>query len=361
MGVWSFVGGSKWNGANFVPNTRTNYVVENEEDKTFQLDEGDLITSGLIDMHCHVWAMNVDRTMAVSDQMFTATGVIACVDGGSFGYKEWPHADRFWRATGLVEMRSFLNIRPEALNTWPCTNPTLPSDISVDDLVETYKKSNGRIFGFKAHLGWGKDADTDRGWLKIAREAADKAGTKVGVHITNSYLTIEEILSYLKPGDIVIHVYQGKGCAPLDADGTYSQALIDAQKRGIIMDGAVGMNHLSWNVFKQAMAKGFKADVITTDMVNLAWQNKPYRDFPHVISAFIAGGGMDLDDVFKAVTTTPAKIMGTKYDLDANLLVLKKKDGPVQFSDSLGEYVEGDFEYVTSVFLKEGKVVIDRL
>jgi len=363
MSIWKLHGGKKWDGQKFKQNDILWYKVENDIDREYHLSPEDIICGGLVDMHCHLWAKRIHQKMGVGVGMIVSSGVIACIDAGSFGYLEWPHADRYWQATSPIPTRSYLNIREEGLREWPCDKPMLPAEIPVDKVVEVAKagKEKSRLLGLKVHLGWGKDKETDAGWLDVARAISQKSGLRVAVHITNSYLTIGEILSYLKPDDVIVHVYQGKGCAPLEEDGSYSQALIDAKARGFIMDGAVGMNHHSWKVFNAAQAKGFTADIVTTDCVGVSWQDGgPFKDLPHVISAFL-NAGMPLDTVMKAVTTTPAKIMGIPYSPEESLLVLKRKEGPITYLDALGEALEGNFEYQANLFALNGVPVVCKL
>ena len=360
MSIWKIYGGKWWDGQKLAGNKELTYSVSGDTDREFHLSENDIVCGGLVDMHCHLWAKGIHKTMGVAAQAIASSGVVACVDGGSFGYLYWPHADRYWTATSPIITRSYLNIREEGLREWPCDRPTLPNEIDVDLLSDIAKRSKGRIIGIKAHLGFGKDAPTDIGWMEKAREIADKANLPIAVHITNSFLDIEKILSYFKSGDILIHVYQGKKCAPIDEQGRYSQAVIEAHKRGVIMDGAVGINHLSWKVFKAAQEAQFEADVVTTDAVGISWQDKPFRDLPHVMSAFM-NAGMDVQTVLKAVTTRPADIMGIPYEPHANLLVLSRRDKPTEFMDSLGETLAGGFEYETTLFALGDKPVVIKI
>ena len=359
MGIWSFVGGKRWEKDRFIANIETECYVSNEPDRVFRLEEDDLLTPGLIDFHCHPWAPGSPAMGNVADQLLASIGISAYADGGTFGYPGWEAADRFWRATSFGEVRSLLNIRPEGFTKLENPLPTKAKDISIDRVVEMIKKSGGRIIGVKVVLGQAEDKEEDLRILKAAREAADMADTVIGVHITNTFLSLEEISSHMKSVDIIIHPFHGERGTALQKDGTYSPTMVKMQQAGIIIDTAVGKSHLSWKVARAAFEQGFHPDVISSDQSTSGWHNnKTLRDLPHILSAFIAGLEMPLDEAFRCVLTKPGQILGINQNYDESLLLLEKKVGRTAFPDTYGQIIEGDFEYLPGIVIRLGKAIL---
>ena len=359
MGIWTFVGGAQWEGGEFRPNKGIGYELPREENRTIRLDGHDILFPGFVDAHAHLWAPGASKLGHICAQQLASSGIVAALDFGSYGYDGWEAADRFWRATSPLVTRSFLNICPEGQPGAGARTPA--KDISKQRLVDMYRRAEGRLLGFKVHLGFGAaGVDDDREWLRLIREVADAAEARIGVHLTLTYLEMREIASYLKSGDILIHVAQGKRGAPLDADGSYSEAVVEAQKRGVLMDCATGLGNFSWDIFRKAKAKGFQPDLYANDMTFNSWQDGVHRDMPHLISSLSAIGGVPLEDLFTAVTTRAAALMGIEYSFDS-LAVLRRKNIALTVTDSLQQTECADYAYELDAFLRDGACWIDKL
>lgn len=358
MGTWSFIGGRLWNGTRFENNSNLTYEVPNEKNRTVALSEGDILCCGLIDTHCHLWAPGASKFGHIAEQSLASTGIVGGVDFGSYGYANWEDADRFWRATNTIFTRSFLNICPEGHIPPEGGLHTPAEDISMDRLVEAFNKAEGRILGFKVHLGTGKDAQDDLNWLQCLREAGDKTGAPVGAHFTDTFIDVATILTYLKKGDVLIHVFHGKRGAPIQEDNGYSDAIIEAQKRGVLMDSATGKNNFAWKTFRLAMDKGFLPDLIANDMTFNSWQAEVHKDLPFLISSFNVVGNMPLENIFTALTTDAARFIGmTDYGSDENLLLLRKTNRPIAVTETLGETQRGEYQYEIGAFLRQGVLI----
>lgn len=360
MGTWTFVGGKKWADGDFVPNPGTEYDLPAERNRLFKLADDDIICSGFVDEHCHLWAPGAAKLGHICAQQLSSSGVVAAIDFGSYGYDGWEDADRFWTATNNIVTRSFLNICPEGQITPPGRRRTQAKDISVQRLLDTYENAGGRLLGFKVHLGFGEDADDDREWLEVIREAGDLAGAPIGVHLTNTYLPMADIVPSLKKGDILIHVCHGRRGAPLDADGSYSGAVAEAARRGVLTDCSTGLGNFSWDVFGKAKAKGLRPDFYANDMTLNSWQDGVHRDMPHLISSFSAIGGIPLRDLFSAVTQKAAALMGIEYAFDC-LAVLRRKEAPLVVIDSLQREERADHSFELDCLVRDGRCWLNRI
>lgn len=362
MGIWTFVGGQVWNTDEFVANDSIECEVAGEHDRKVLLDDEDLITNGIIDSHCHIWGPKAATEVHIAEEFLPTQGALAIVDGGTFGYDGWAAADRFWKYAGVSQIRSFLNVRPEGWTSFPVTNPTKACDIVTDKLIETYKYGGARALGLKLALGLSDTHEEEEAILRLTRDTADRIGARIAVHISKSKVSLGELSGYMRSGDILLHPFNGnKGPGyPLDDKGKFSGEIMALQKRGVLVDCAVGRAHFSFEVAKAAFREGFQPDIISTDENLMAWQKGPFRDLIHLVSCLTSAMKMPLDDAFRAVTSTPQKNFGFDLDKNNSFAVFKKKPDNVKYRDFREDTMEGGFEYLTEiVILKKNALVVN--
>lgn len=347
------MGGLLWQNNRFLESDYFDMNVEGEMDQVIELSDETLLLPALVDFHCHVWAPGAS-SVGVTAVEYLSSGVAACGDAGTFGYYGWTNADRLWR-NSPIEIRSWLSVLPEGLTIYPNSNPTKPENISLERLLDPAFQGNGRLLGYKVRLGQ-VDETTDRGLLQLARKAAEQSGLKVMVHITDSFLKIEEVVSILRPGDILTHPYHGKRGNILNDRGKVSQAFIDAVEAGLLLDIGQGSKHFSWKTFHQAMAEGIKPHTISTDIVRNTWKKDPVNDMSYVLSRFIAAG-ITIDEAATSMLTTALDLMGVEVDSSKNLVVLEASHSPVQYADSHGETISSNISYSPVFHVLNGKPV----
>ncbi|MEH7224672.1 hypothetical protein V7112_12760 [Bacillus sp. JJ1566] len=353
MGTLRFNGGLIWNQSSFLQNDVFEIQVENEGNHEVFLPDDALLVPALIDYHCHLWAPGA-ASVGVTDTEYLSSGVAAVGDAGTFGYDGWEQADRLWQ-NSLLQVRSWLSVLPEGLTIHPNPNPTKPENISLERLVETAARSNGRLLGFKVRLGQ-KDKVNDRGLLKLAREAAEKSNLKVMVHITDSNLSIDEVVEILRPGDVLTHPYHGNRGNIFNQSGQVSNALKDAIKSGLILDVGQGSKHFSWNSFKKAVAEGIKPHTISTDLVRNTWKKDPVNDLSYVLSRFIAAG-FTKEEVITSVLDKPLELLGISINPSENLVVLEPNHAPIKYADSVGDIIQGNVLYKPTYYMNRGKSI----
>lgn len=356
MGAWKIIGGRKWDGK-LCDNTELEIEVSGEQDIEVHLGKEDILLPGLVDFHCHPWAPGAVADSNIADTMLASIGIVACVDGGTFGYEGWQRADLFWKARREMKILSLLNVRPEGFTKIPNPNPSRAEDISVQRITETFQRAEGRILGLKVTLGSALNKEDDLKILEFTRTAADQCKCWIAMHLTKTFLTLEEIEPYLQAKDLLLHPFHGERGNALTAEGLYSDTMFRMQKKGIKMDTAVGRSHLSWKVAKKAFERGFCPDIITSDQVLPSWHKTTLHDLPQILSAFASGMGMTDEDVLRATLSVPLEYMKLKLDYGKNLVVLKKRDGKVLFPDTYGELVEGNFEYIPEIVILDNRVL----
>jgi dihydroorotase len=72
------------------------------------------------------------------------------------------------------------------------------------------------------------------------------------VHVNNPPVEYGEVLTILRPGDIVSQFLHGRGSGILDEQGRLKDAVRAARRRGIVFDVAHGRNHVNFPVVRRA-------------------------------------------------------------------------------------------------------------
>ena len=109
---------------------------------------------------------------------------------------------------------------------------------------------------------------------------------------------------------------QGAGNPIASEDGKIDPLVLKARERGVIFDAANGKGNFGLKAAKRALTAGFLPDVISTDLTVDKFNMPPYaKNLPLVISKYLALG-VSLNDIIRAVTETPAKLMGMEGRLE---------------------------------------------
>ena len=85
-------------------------------------------------------------------------------------------------------------------------------------------------------------------------------------HIGGGASPLERTLELFKPGDVVTHALHGRTGQILDAAGRLLPAVVDARRRGVVMDVGHGSGNLSFAVAERAAAAGWFPDTISSDI-----------------------------------------------------------------------------------------------
>lgn len=364
MGILKITGGKIWDGTAFTDNSVITREIGNCRDRNISLEPDDLILPGVIDSHVHLWSPSSISRFGMDAGRLYAQGVVGVVEPGTFGCRNWETASTYWTNGEKTRIKSFMHVIPEGFAIFPPVNVSRPENVDEQEVIEAIQKDEtGTLLGVKVHLGflYYKDEITDRGQLKLARSVADKTGKRVLAHISGSTLDLEEVVSYLKSGDIITHMYSGFE-KNVYSGGELNKAMLEAKKRGVIMDVGHAAKHFSWDVFRKAYAGGLTFDTISTDLTSFSFhqpESNTLIDIYHLISAFLEVG-IDRDEVFRAVTANPAAIYGIPLDIEKQTLILKKESGSTPLADGVGGKLELSSEYRPLCFWDNGKMVLSQ-
>ena len=133
--------------------------------------------------------------------------------------------------------------------------------------------------------------------LRRARQAADECELPLMMHIAFGPPTIEEVLPFLKPGDVLTHCFTGHAMKIVDDEGRLLDVARRAWDSGVVFDVGHGTGSFSFETAEAVMAAGRKPDVISTDLHQLS-VNGPAFDLPTTLSKFLHLG-MSLREVIE--------------------------------------------------------------
>ena len=299
-------------------------------DATETIDaRGKYVTPGLIDIHTH--AGRGGAPMALSD------GVTAWVDAGSFG------ADGIDQ--GVANAASLPNMGRFLINI--ARTGVAPGgelhDLSRAD-VGLARGAIGRhrdfIIGVKGRMSNNVAGANDLEALRRAQAVAEPFGLPVMIHVGQNYSPMRSLLSLLKRGDIVTHMYAPPPNSILDKDGRLFPDATAARRRGVIFDFGNGtLDHFNWDMVERATKQGFWPDTISTDW-NVMSRTSGVVDFPNVMSKFLMFG-MPLGQVIACATVNAARVFPAFDDrgtlnvgAPADVAVMELRDGTFEFVDN---------------------------
>ena len=178
-----------------------------------------------------------------------------------------------------------------------------------------------------------------------ARQTAEQVGMPMMVHIDEPPPSYEEVITAMRPGDVLTHCFRPFPNTPATAQGTVKQAVLDARERGVLFDVGHGMGSFSFKTARAMLANGFMPDTISSDVHALCIEG-PAFDQVTTLSKFLAMG-LELPDVIKMSTENAAMILqrpelGTlKPGSPGDASILSLDVGEYVFADVLGEEMTG--------------------
>jgi len=322
---------------------------------------GQYVTPGLIDMHAHLyrnstyWGIDAD---AVGSQC----GVTTWVDAGSTGAVTLPGFRDYVISKSRTRIYAFINIAYIGLvaQDYELANPEYAN---VEILERVANLNRDIVVGIKVRAGR-SGAAKDLVPFQRARQAADDLELPIMVHLSTAPPDLATVLGFLKPGDILTHVYTGQTMGMVDEKGKILDVAKKAWEDGLIMDLGHGAGSFSFPVAEALFSQGYPPDVISTDLhwlsivgpnlldplkgsafgttsdirslVVQVKDDKPVFDLLTCMTKMLCVG-MPFPEVVRRVTSRPAEILGVKGEIGT----LK----PGAYADITGLMIEkGSFE-----------------
>lgn len=338
--------------------TVENYISDGNSHDVIEA-EGLLVTSGLVDLHVHVW-WGVAHLAIEADPACVYRGVTTAIDAGSSGSNTIAGFHRYVITQAHTRVLAFLHISGMG---------QLDNDIGeledirwarVEKAVEAAKLHSDVIVGIKVRLTEGIVGKNDMVALDRALEAGKELNKPVMIHIGGSIHSFDEFLEKLRPGDIVTHSFTGNPHGILDNNNKVIDAAWDAMKRGIIFDVGHGAGSFAFPVAEACLEQGLDPGTVSSDVHRYNVRG-PVFDLMTTLSKYIHLG-YSIKDALAFGTTKPAAAVGLpdhigtlKVGADADIAVIQHREGSVTFTDALGNERAGNQLLLPVETLRKGR------
>ena len=315
---------------------------------------GKIVVPGLLDVHTHYAREEEGPSVCLAD------GVTGWVDAGSAG------ADQIDDMVAIAKSapqagRVLINIGRAGI--LPDGDTMDLSLADVDAAKTAIARNRDVVVGVKARLTRGVAAD-DVEVLRRAQDVATSFNLPLMIHMGQTASPLPRLLSQLKRGDIVTHMFAPPPNSIIDDDNHILSEVLAARRRGVWFDVANGRTgHLRWDTFDRIIQAGFWPDTLSTDGNTTSRNAESVIDFPNVMSKFL-NFGMTLDQVVARATVNASRLFPLFHDrgtlnvgAPADVAVLELRDGTFDFVDNYGNTRTGRQRLFPSETVYGGKRV----
>lgn len=269
---------------------------------------GCLIAPGFIDIHTHVFARpSAGSSRVPADRVGAHQGVVCLVDAGSAGAATIDEFPAAVHATQRTPVFALVNIGSPGVPGAEGGHSSRPELVSLEATVRAVERNRGWVRGIKVQASHSHTGQYGLTAVALAREAADRTGLPLMMHIGNAPPALEEALAYLRSGDIVTHAFHGKPGGALTAGGAPLPALVDAAARGVIVDVGHGRSSFAFATAERALAAGLPVHTISTD-IHRGNVDGPVVSLARTMTKLMLLG-LSVEEVVRAVTVTPARAL----------------------------------------------------
>jgi dihydroorotase len=304
-----------------------------------------IVTPGLIDVHLHL--MNGLGAFGVDPDIFgVGSGVTTVVDAGSAGHSLLTVFRNYITKNAKTRVLNYVNLSTLGGVTGPGYSILADQRLIDEDKIEKAVEANRDIIvGIKIMATGGALGSEGLKPLARARKLGDNLNIPLLVHIGESWtkdatpVHVGDVLKYLRPGDIVTHMFTVHPGGLLDPSGKLWPQVRDAKESGVLMDVGHGLHNLNFDVARKVLDQGLHPDGVSTDG-HRGNRAGPVYDLPTTMAKLIALG-FSLNQVVEMATVNAAKLLGRSDELGfvrvgspANISVLRVEEREWKAVDS---------------------------
>ena len=325
---------------------------------------GKLVSAGLIDFHMH--AFRYGHFLSVdTDDVAPSSGTTTFVDAGSAGSLHFLAFREYVIKPATSRILAFLNISAIGQTTDGVTGPGFHDCdderlLHVESARETIEKNREFIVGIKVRAY--TNLPSMRA-MERARELADLVDLPIMVHTAPAPPSFEDVVSFLKSGDIITHPYHGGATTTLDAHGRVRPEYWAARERGIEVDLGLDRFHGLLPIMKACVEQGYYPDYVSTDLTTTNRHTVVF-DMPTTMSKLMACG-MSLEEVFARSTIDTARKLGMADRIGdlregrvADVAIFNLEGGEHTFHDYEGNLVTAADRIVAEKTFKNGQLMV---
>lgn len=323
---------------------------------------GYIVTPGLIDMHTHVYwggtSLGID-----ADEFCRTSGVTTSVDTGSAGPGNWAGFRKHVIEQGDARILAYLHVSHAGIYGFDkrvmvgeSRDMALMNPIACAEVADA---NRDLIVGIKVRVGLHSSGDQGTAPLNIALQVANQVGMPLMCHIDHPPPSYEEVISMLRPGDILTHAFRPFPNSAATAQGTVKAEVLAARKRGVLFDIGHGKGSFAFKTARAMLANGFLPDTISSDVHQLCIDG-PAFDQVTTMSKFLCLG-MGLKDVIAASTLNAGMMLrrpeygSLKVGSLGDATILTIREGKFKYMDVVGEELIGNQKIVSEGVVLKGK------
>lgn len=304
---------------------------------------GKIVSAGLVDAHVHMRGISSETFGIHGEMSCFPFGVTAAADAGAI------RGDRALLDSFMLKSVVFI---PVAVKN---------NHVDFAKVNQKLLEYGDKAIGLKIYFSATTEV-SDITPLQETCSFAHARGLSVMVHCTSQPVKMAQLLDELKAGDILTHAFHG-GRNTSAEDGF--ESLRAAQKRGVIIDaGFAGHIHTDFGVFRQAVQCGMLPDTISTDITARSAYTRGGRYGMTMCMSMAKFSGMQEEDIFRAVTSAPAKALGKEdcwgslaVGRTADIAVLDYTDEGFSLTDAAGNHIESETGYRCVLTVADGQIV----
>ena len=323
---------------------------------------GKIVTPGLIDLHTHIYwggtSIGIDPT-----DYARRCGTTTMIDAGTAG------------AGNFAGFRAHV-IEPCDARILAYLNVSFAGIFAFSDLVmvgesEDVRLLNARaclnvarlhadlLVGIKVRVGARASGSMGHAPLDIALEVAEEAGLPVMCHLDWPPPSRREVVSRLRPGDVLTHCFRPFPASPARSDGRIREEILEARERGVLFDIGHGMGSFGFATAEAMLNAGFLPDAISSDVHSLSIRGPAYDQLVTLTKFLHLGVG--IADIIAASTSGPARAirrpdLGTLAEGSiGDATVLEITADPVDLTDCDGETRTADRRLALRGVVIDGK------
>jgi dihydroorotase len=325
--------------------------------------DGYIITPALIDAHTHIYWGATSLGVAHAE-MAQTSAVGTFVDAGSAGGGTIDGFDAFISRPSNQNIFAFLNISFAGIFGFSRNVMVGEAEnlklLNRDDCIDAVRRHPRLIVGIKVRAGKLAAGENGAKALEIALEVAEEVSLPVMCHVDFSPPEVADILSVLRPGDILTHCCRPAPNAIVE-QGAVMQAAWQARERGVYFDTGHGMGGFSFSVCRQMLSEGFVPDIISSDVHCLSVHG-PAIDLLTTVNKLIALG-LPTEQALRCATWTPAKSIRRpelgriRIGDTANISVLRPSGTSQIYRDALGEEMRVCKTLAPAALISKGRLV----
>jgi dihydroorotase len=330
-----------------------------------------IVTPGLIDVHLHL--MKGLGAFGVDPDIFgVGSGVTTVVDAGSAGHTLLNVFRSYVTDNAKTRVLNYINLSTLGGVSGPGYSILADPRLIDEDKIEKAVEANRDIIvGIKIMATGGALGAQGLKPLERARKLGDALKLPLLVHIGESWtkdtapVHVGDVLKYLRPGDIVTHMFTVHPGGLLDGNGKLWPQVRDAKESGVLMDVGHGLHNLNFDVARKVLDQGLHPDGVSTDG-HRGNRAGPVYDLPTTMAKLMALG-FSLNQVVEMATMNAAKLLGRAGDLGAlkvgepaDISVLKVEDHEWKAIDSQKGIIPAH-KAITPVYAIRGDTIYEPL